>query len=368
MRVLFLGAGASKCAGYPLANELMPAIREEAEKTPLVNLKSAWQVWAEFLQHQKGALALLLKNPNPEVVLSAVDLCELARDKRGAFKEKYADQAWSLVLSDGTVPNHWWRSAGHKSLFEAGGARNRFVDCLVWFFTFKHQDDSRDENRSRRGYLRDLLLELRKGDVVITLNWDTTVERFLEELGRWNPLRGYGFEKTLRVGGRDVSKPLPRDFPKDSEILVLKPHGSYGWYQTSGNLYFGNYYFLPYFKFRYQELSLFDPAGPKSGPDGHPVLAYPSFLKQLGGLEMQRIWHLAGEALKTADQIDVWGYSLPESDTAIHALLNSVRFRLECGRVAVHIHEPNSGEVRDRWKVFLQNRDCVDKRALGCAH
>jgi hypothetical protein len=317
----------------------------------------------------KGALVLLLKNPNPEVVLSAVDLCELTGSVRGSFKKKYADKAWSYVLSRRSVPKHWWLSAGHKSLFEAGNARARFVDCLVWFFTFKHQDDSKIENRSRRNYLRDLLLGLRKGDVVITLNWDTTVERSLEELGRWNPVRGYGFETTLRIGSSDVSKPLPRDFPKDSEILVLKPHGSCGWFQIPGKpLYFSNYYFLPEFRFRFEQLPLFDPAGPSFRPDVNPVLAYPSFLKQLGGPEMQRIWHLAGEALKNADQIDVWGYSLPESDTAIRALLNQVRFRLECEQVAVHIHEPNSVEVRERWKVFLQNRNCVDKQGLGYTH
>lgn len=366
MRVLFLGAGASKCAGYPLANELMPAIRDEAENTRLHNLKSAWQAWTEFLRHQKGPLALLLKNPNPEVVLSAVDLCELARETRGAFKERYADQAWSYILSDTRVPNHWSRSAGHRSLFEAGNARNRFIDCLEWFFTFKHEDDSKEERRNRRGYLRDLLLELRTGDVVITLNWDTTVERSLEELGRWNPVRGYGFERTLRIGRRDDSRPLPSDFPKDSEIVVLKPHGSYGWHQMPGeNLYFGNYYFLPYFTYRYDGLPFFDPDGPDSGPDGHPVLAYPSFLKQLGGGEMQHIWHLASDALQIADKIDVWGYSLPESDIAVRVLLNPVRFRLAKGQVAVRVHEPYNGQVRHRWTVFLNNRDCVDKQALG---
>ena len=175
----------------------MPAIRDEAENTRLHNLKSAWQAWTEFLRHQKGPLALLLKNPNPEVVLSAVDLCELARETRGAFKERYADQAWSYILSDTRVPNHWSRSAGHRSLFEAGNARNRFIDCLEWFFTFKHEDDSKEERRNRRGYLRDLLLELRTGDVVITLNWDTTVEEVVGRVRSMEPCKRLWIRKDL---------------------------------------------------------------------------------------------------------------------------------------------------------------------------
>jgi hypothetical protein len=77
VRVLLLGAGASKCAGYPLANELIPAIKREAETTSLYNLKSPWSAWEEFVRAQHGALALLLNNPNREVVLSVVDLCEI---------------------------------------------------------------------------------------------------------------------------------------------------------------------------------------------------------------------------------------------------------------------------------------------------
>ena len=45
-----------------------------------------------------------------------------------------------------------------------------------------------------------ILSELNVGDRVVTLNWDTTVERTLAELGRWNPTTGYGIEKPLAPG------------------------------------------------------------------------------------------------------------------------------------------------------------------------
>ena len=288
MRVLLLGAGASKCAGYPLANELIPAIKREAEITCLDNLKSAWRTWEEFVRAQRGALALILNNSNPEIVLSAVDLCEMGRTARDCFKPEYADKG--LVREWELVPKRQWRSAGHKALFQAGDARNRFVDCLNWFFTFKHEDDCQIDKRDQRAYLRELLCELHEGDVVITLNWDTTIERSSGELGRWNPITGYGFEKNLRLGTKKSSRPLSRKLRnRKSEVLVLKLHGSYGWYQMpGGKVYFNNDHFLPRFNPLYNDSPFFDPDAPSIGPDRSPVLAYPSFLKQLGGIELRR--------------------------------------------------------------------------------
>src|ERR1700688_3983342 len=68
MKVVLLGAGASKAAGYPLARKLMPAIKREAAGSNFLNLKTAWDAWGEFLKEQTGVLALLLNDSNPEVV------------------------------------------------------------------------------------------------------------------------------------------------------------------------------------------------------------------------------------------------------------------------------------------------------------
>lgn len=160
--------------------------------------------------------------------MSALDLCAAATEAEGlgCFREEHADKALSQVLSDGQIPHDWWKSKAHEDLWRSKEARNRFVDCLLWFFRFKHHEDSLPENRKRRDYLRDLLAKLDGGDVVVTLNWDTTVERTLAEEGRWNPLTGYGFEKDLQTGERDALEALPAGFPKKSEITVLKLHGS----------------------------------------------------------------------------------------------------------------------------------------------
>jgi hypothetical protein len=124
---------------------------------------------------------------------------------------------------------------------------------------------------------------------------------------------------------------------------------------------------LPEFDFHYNgvRLALLDPASPSFGPELSPVLADPSFLKQLHGPQMQRVWHLTAEAFRQAQEIDIWGYSLPESDMAMRTLLNPLRFRLNQPGVQVFVHEPYDGEVRSRWCEFLGNAARIDRLGLG---
>ena len=106
-----------------------------------------------------------------------------------------------------------------------------------------------------------------------------------------------------------------------------------------------------------------DPHQPRVGPPEGSVLLYPSFLKQLSGAVMQQIWHAAGEALATASRIDVYGYSLPESDSAVRTLLNVLRFRSESEMLRLSVHDP-SLDAQERWRSFLGRRAVVDARLV----
>jgi hypothetical protein len=92
-------------------------------------------------------------------------------------------------------------------------------------------------------------------------------------------------------------------------------------------------------------------------------LAYPSFLKQLGGSEMQKVWSLADAVLHRTDRVEVWGYSLPDSDSAARALLNVLGARLDRHEVTVAVHDPDS-QARRRWATFLGSRADIDKQKL----
>ena len=78
MRVLIFGAGASKRAGYPLANELLDRVGESASESSSIQFRDAWQAWESFRESVPASLRLIAYNSNPEVVLSLPDLYHLA--------------------------------------------------------------------------------------------------------------------------------------------------------------------------------------------------------------------------------------------------------------------------------------------------
>ncbi len=63
--------------------------------------------------------------------------------------------------------------------------------------------------------------------------------------------------------------------------------------------------------------------------------------------------------MNEAQSVEVWGYSLPESDTAVRTLLNGLRFRLAEGEVRARVHDPNA-EVQDLWRDFLGDAAEID--------
>lgn len=350
VKVLLLGAGASKGACYPLASQLMEAVKAEADGPSRRNVlvSQDWANWQLFKDQATGTNRELLSDQNPEVMLSFLALCGEVRN-----------------VDD----------AGEASA--ARDARDSLLRCLEYFFQVKHADDS--NNQWRRDYLRPVLADLRSGDAVITFNWDTTIERTLYEDGgwaRWNPVTGYGFRKELCPGldnsGVTPPGPLPGGLDVASEIQVLKLHGSVGWYGAGGDrLYFNKDYFLNWFGFSLngESIALFDPLAPSIGPEHRAVWAYPSFLKRIRGDEMRQVWRLADETLRQAKTVEVWGYSLPESDIAARVLLNGLPGRLKRGEVTICVHiygdRPEAGEARNRWRNLLENHKCVDDRGLG---
>lgn len=362
MKVLLLGAGASKGAGYPLANQLLAAIETDAQDSRLVQLREAWQAWREFRDNVTSPSRLLIRNPNPEVILSLLDLYDTALIVHDNDRLARAARAMSEeIQAAGDEPDGYWDSAERQALLEGRVARNRLLDCLREYFDAKHSDDGKLEHRGRRDYLRRRLGQLEAGDLVVTLNWDTTVERTLAEEDRWHPTTGYGFTKELCIGTSSPEAGEPRRAAPSrvSEISVLKLHGSAGWYSNRrGELYFRHPSYLQCFSF---EKPLVDPREPPpgSGPPEGSVLMYPSYLKQLKSHEMQSVWHHTARGLEKAHHVEIWGYSLPESDTAVRVLLNPLRFRLDAGSVAVDVHDPNP-EVQERWREFLGPHARID--------
>ena len=361
---LIFGAGASKKARYPLASELISTVEKFVLGSP--TLTKDWERWSSWRNNACGIVKELLSNPNPEVVLSLPDLYEAAL-------QAAAPANLGKVLADTKAGDleqfkqlKKYYDGKYKELDEAHGALSGFRECLRWYFFYLHYRDSK--NREKRDYLRRHLARLSEGDMVITLNYDTTAERTLAEEGSWNPIAGYGFRKELKK--MPWQDPLPKEFPEESKVTVLKLHGSIGWHpienssgQNSSGLYFDGPRFLRNFDFyaNNQRLHLVDPEAPNAGPAEGSVLLYPSFLKQLSNSVMQQIWYAAGEALRKAQHVEIYGYSLPASDIAVRTLLNLLRFRCERDLI-LRIHDP-SPEAQCRWREFIGDKE-IDGRLI----
>jgi hypothetical protein len=190
---------------------------------------------------------------------------------------------------------------------------------------------------------------------VITLNWDATIELTLAEAGRWSPVDGYRLSSS-RVTTRSARGLEPVAFPP-SEVVVLKLHGGVGWMSDefdADDIYLSNAYFLQFLRCpRNGHPVKFTELGHAEVETLSPFLVVPSYLKRVPvGRSMLAIWDEAMQALRNTDEVEIWGYGLPESDGEVRLVLSVLRGRLDADQVKVAVHDP-SGDARNRWKELL---------------
>ena len=410
MRVLWIGAGASIPAGYPSALALLGRL-EEAATTGVVEegVRKAWRRFADFRDSATGIERTLLFSPNPEVVLSLPDLLEAARladDERieseilrptmHALRASTAGQAkdYATAAIAGERIEREYNREERLRLEQGRKARDALLHVLNDFFATRHYEDHTPAGYKRRDYLRRELAELREGDVVITTNWDTMIERTLLEEARWSPFDGYGFESRLTPIPPEVREivshghdwpdlpMLPTWASKTSRVQVLKIHGSFGWrvpmtfgpkVEAPGRVYLDHAELLQLMPLlrpgsaaspQQGDLCLlWDEAEPSSYLGDRPLFIYPSYLKQIGGATLQQIWYDSHEALRKASKVRIIGASLPDADSAVRALLNPLRYRLAAGEVTVTVDDP-SRRTHERWRLFLgESVVCRERRA-----
>ena len=173
--------------------------------------------------------------------------------------------------------------------------------------------------------------KLISGDVVITFNYDATLERVLLMQGKWSPRNGYGFEVAFNDPQSKTSLEL-----RESSVKTLHLHGSIGWYNPSLTGASLDPSFLQLLGIGSVDSSL-----PSRPPSEDQILIWPTFLKNyelpssINNLFI-RLWKSAAEALRTSDEILIIGYSLPDADAASFTLLTT-----NCERAKVRIVNPS---------------------------
>ena len=174
---------------------------------------------------------------------------------------------------------------------------------------------------------------------------------------------------------------LPDRILAPSEITLLKLHGSVGWFAANERHLAFNSDFLQmlfadetdvilgadvtrYPMLRADDVILDADADVTRYPNGQPLITHPSYLKRVQNGFLREIWRRADVVIRSADEVDIWGYSLPESDIAMSLLLAPLRWRAARGEAAICVHNP-SGEDLDRYRSFFDGHARLDKKALG---
>ena len=158
---------------------------------------------------------------------------------------------------------------------------------------------------------------------VLTTNYDTLVERIAEEFEDPDQQGG-----TINLRYEDIY-PIPIDRARAREVVVMfgseypdtfslyKLHGSANWFKSASQIQFD-----PIYGLSNQELR--DGTHQKFIADKRRFIVPPVYDKSslLNHESIRNLWWQAKQhALRPADNLYVIGYSLPETDAAMHNLL-----------------------------------------------
>ncbi len=310
---LFLGAGASKAFEFPLTNELLPYIRAGLRNNNLfgTGTKSTAEharlkrflrsLYPRFLRCPDGAL------PSITEVLSLVDHAALTGAGIGNTPLK--------------------ELASLRRLFDRG-----IVEALEWFEPFEN------EPRSLTifvNWLYDRAFTQGMPLTVLSTNYDIIVEW---TLCNKKALTYELIETTIDFGfdWRDTESGRVHRRPTQPSLQLYKLHGALNWLRCPAcdHIYINNDGPILHRAFV---------ARPNKYNECHcgyfpleAVLVAPSSVRDIRDTNLLETWRHSLEALRTADNWFLIGYSLPPEDLAIRSLLmRAYRYRPRPPRVVV---------------------------------
>jgi hypothetical protein len=344
MNAYVLGAGVSKCVGYPVGSELFDEIdkyvRESGNCFDRFDYRKDWDALHQWLRDNcNPTIVQAYATKNIEYLFTVLDFAMQMRGDAlsGAFTarrgpEERTERADAFDAFDKKIEDY-----------------QRYRRILLWalehYFAWRHSEDYGWENRKKWDTLRALADKMKPEDVVITFNYDATLERVLLEQKKWSFSDGYGFELVFQQSRHDKTVIASSKSP----VTVLHLHGATGWYPRPD--YAPDYSSppesvgaLPVEAFGAAPLDTNISLDPKfltalgiynvdaCLPDTLPVsrerhvVLHPSFLKdyetdESGSHGFVKLWQRAAQVLREAEHTFIIGYSLPKADVAALTLL-----------------------------------------------
>jgi hypothetical protein len=326
MNVYVVGAGVSHQVCYPLGGDLF------SETGSFIRAQGASLDRRDFAEEWPELCRWLERNPDPlvhaayitgniENILTALDFARILRNQSHAKAYRSLRESGPAGAADA--------EADSLCIDRQTDLHLRYSCTLRWalvrFFQRRHHDDLESFQSGGAGWLllRRFGERICPGDVVITFNYDASLERVLLEQGKWNPSDGYGLGKITLVPRGSGARPLPL---KPSAVGIFHLHGSFGWYtnfalsSASGTRISLSTDFLDGLGIGAEDVTWKDSNASSNPSSVDPILICPSFFKDYDDRSwygaIAELWRNAAEALRAADHIYVVGYSLPAGDTA----------------------------------------------------
>lgn len=359
MKVYVIGAGVSKVVGYPLGVELFDAVDQFISRSGRLfnrfHYDKDWPALKRWLtRHKNPVVAEAFQSRQLEHLLTILDLAENLRlNSLGAVIAAAKEGRKAVSKSE----ERW------RKLERGSRTYQKYRRILLWaieaWLEFMHHYDADRLSNSSWDSLRTFANKLSTGDVILTFNYDSTLERVLWHQQKWSPKNGCGFEVVFQKSSWDK---VPVEFPQ-SRVLILHLHGSVGWYRKPA---LREDYPLPEHGgaiprealtpapletpvaldpifLRELGIHAVDASLPMRPASERQIFLHPSFLKDFesegaGAKLFSSLWRQAAEALARADEVTIIGYSLPAADSAALTLLITT-----CDQFKVRVVNHNPG-------------------------
>ena len=237
MRVYILGAGFSRHAEYPLANELLEAIDKfaKSEDNTHLDLKAQWPEVQRLLATDDGpdglhpAIKEAYRLGNIEALISflhAVGSVAKASSEKDVQEYMKAKGTKSVSPEDPFSHSDKFRS---NSEVEAK-IRDCLVNALIAYFEWRNDQDTKCDLASQWKLIHKFCDQrLKPGDAIISFNYDCSLERVLLQQGRFSVKYTENWP-TIQFLIPNIIQAKHLD-KTPTEILLLKLHGSVGWQQ-----------------------------------------------------------------------------------------------------------------------------------------
>lgn len=338
--VYILGAGASCFAGFPLANKLWKFLENEEHSRELRaerDVRRFRTLINEVTSFLEGTTAPT-SSPDIELLFTILDLADARRGALGPLNISHGDLRLAKKSFSRLIPSAF--------LWQSVIARQAIDDGCYYANTAAYD---KPEPRCVKRVAETWAKLVQPGDVLVSFNWDPLHEMILWRGQRngqylWHYTDGYGFSTT---------HPSQQRF---SQVKILKLHGSSNWGLRNPE---ATNVELDYTSFLFPEDDNY------IGPSGESLfgesLILPSYLKAPAEKPcLVGLWRQAADALQTADEIIVLGYSLPEADGPTRNLLSialsgngKIRNSSQKSIQVVCGLESGFGSAYDRWDHFL---------------